>query len=553
MIIPSASEASEIGINVSGGSSESIARAQDLGVSNIRRFVGWNEMEPDREGVWGTGAIAQLDELINGADANKISVTLVITNTPPWANNDPTASDHLFAPANVEQYARFVGRLAGRYRGKVASFEIWNEADEVWFWHGTEPSPAAYAPLLIASYRTIKAADPDTEVTAGPFTGNNFQFLDDLYKEGAGDSFDSVATHTDTGCLVNGPTVFYREPDDRVGRYSFLGFREVHQVLVNHGQGDKKINMSELGWSAYTGMCDKGMWAGQKAAGVGEAKQAQYLTEAYHCLSAYSYIGTALWFGDKDYRIEEEELNRYGLLRFDGSRRPAWQAMYDQAHQGDKLTTPCGHFAQPTLTVTKAVPGTLFQDQLHLEAVAGAVDGQMKRITFYLDGQRIAGANADNNKPVNLTAKNLSKFSFGDHILTISAYDQWGNKTTREVKVQRIDTKLMETQVTQLKYQIKKSGRKTIINGAISARDNNLLTVEGPVLLRWKKWIPFSRQSKGRKTKYHWATMFARSRHASSPFIYEQKLSPGRWQAVIEYKSNKPFTAAISQKIIKIR
>ena len=119
---------------------------------------------------------------------------------------------------------------------------------------------------------------------AGASTGNDYPFLEGLYAAGAGDAFDGVASHTDTACLVTPPDVYYRE-DGRVGRFSFLGFRETHAVLEAHGQGDKPIFLSEIGWSATRDACARGASAGKKAAGVSEAQQAAYLKLAYRCLA----------------------------------------------------------------------------------------------------------------------------------------------------------------------------------------------------------------------------------------------------------------------------
>ena len=50
--------------------------------------------------------------------------------------------------------------------------------------------------------------------------------------------------------------------------------------MVAHGDGAKKIWMTELGWNTATGRCDSGVFAGKKNAGVNEAEQATFLTQA---------------------------------------------------------------------------------------------------------------------------------------------------------------------------------------------------------------------------------------------------------------------------------
>jgi hypothetical protein len=107
-------------------------------------------------------------------------------------------------------------------------------------------------------------------VATGPTTGNNYEWVEELYARGAGGSFDAVSVHTDTACLVNGPDVFYRDAG-RIARFTFLGYRSVHEVMAAHGDASKPIWMSELGWSSTGGgprSCARGVWAGQKPSGV---------------------------------------------------------------------------------------------------------------------------------------------------------------------------------------------------------------------------------------------------------------------------------------------
>ena len=125
-------------------------------------------------------------------------------------------------------------------------------------------TPAHYAAILKAAYPAIKAADPSAKVLLGPLTGNNYNFLGPVYAAGAGSSFDAAAVHTDTACLVDPPSSFYRDGGN-VARFTFLGFRTVHDVMVANGDGAKPIWMTELGWTTTTTTCARGMWAGQKA------------------------------------------------------------------------------------------------------------------------------------------------------------------------------------------------------------------------------------------------------------------------------------------------
>ena len=141
-----------------------------------------------------------------------------------------------------------------------------------------------------------------TVVTSG-MVGNHYEYLSDLYANGAGGSFDAVGVHTDTACLLTSPADFYREPNGRVGRFSFTGYREVHDVMTANGDGAKGVWMTEIGWntgSRRERSCKDGAVAGTRAEGVSEKTQARFLTLAYRCLAADPAVRVALWFSLQD-------------------------------------------------------------------------------------------------------------------------------------------------------------------------------------------------------------------------------------------------------------
>jgi len=67
--------------------------------------------------------------------------------------------------------------------------------------------------------------------------------------------------------------------------------------------------------------------AGTKPAGVTEPQQAQMLTTAYRCLAADRYVKVAFWFDLQDIGTGPSYAEHLGLLRRDGSAKPAYAAM----------------------------------------------------------------------------------------------------------------------------------------------------------------------------------------------------------------------------------
>ncbi len=265
-------QGAETGVVINGPaglSPQSVDQVAGLGVGWIRAFVSWNTFEPSR----GHLNEPELDTLETGLAAlpkgTKVIIDLV--GTPAWESG---SDNPVVPPRDPADYARFAGLMAGRFAGRVAAWEIWNEEDALLWW-ASGPNPVAYTALLKAAYPAIKAADPSATVVLGGLTGNDYEFLSQLYGAGAKGSFNAVAVHTDTICDVDSPYDILRNgrTDQRINRWSFLGYRTVHEVMLANGD-NSPIWMTELGWSTDTQVCNSGAWAGQKPAGVSPQQQA---------------------------------------------------------------------------------------------------------------------------------------------------------------------------------------------------------------------------------------------------------------------------------------
>ena len=102
-------------------------RPPRVGAGWVRTFVRWDQVEPAGPGRWDSAQIGALDELVNGARARNMKVLVVVVGTPSWASG---SSDSLVPPRDPADFARFVGAMTARYKGRIAAWEIWNEPDE---------------------------------------------------------------------------------------------------------------------------------------------------------------------------------------------------------------------------------------------------------------------------------------------------------------------------------------------------------------------------------------------------------------------------------------
>jgi hypothetical protein len=514
MIAPAA-HAAQPGVNIAGfPSTADLDQAQSLGAKYVRVFALRSQYP---------AGVAAFQNVVTQARARQLQVVFVLTGQGDGASTSPA------------DFASFAGGFAASMNavGGAAAYEIWNEEDETDFW-GAAVDAGHYAAILEAAYPRIKAADPGATVLLGPLTGNNYNFLGQVYAAGGGGSFDAASVHTDTACLVDPPSSFYRE-DGNVARFSFLGFRTVHDVMAANGDGAKPIWMTELGWTTTSSQCSRGMWAGQKAAGVSEAAQAANLKEAYHCLASYPYVANALWFTLKDATGNTDELDHYGLERTDGSHKPSWDAFHTVATQGDTLGGPCGDFDAPALTVKSPTAGAKYVAALTLSAVATDATA-VARVTFQADGKEIrnyTGTAVGSGKTVTLEWQGSKSLSYGRHTITAIALDPQGNTSTQTVQVTHVKTlpATLKTKIRLGKVKVGK-GRKASISGRVLK--TSTAGIAGKVRVYWQ-------QKRGKK----WKTIHGGLKPANKPFTFKQKLKrTGTWRVQVKYVNVAPYKAS---------
>jgi hypothetical protein len=526
LVLPAGAQAATPGVNIAGlPDAAAMDQAQATGAKLVRVFAKGDQLH-DYATFKGITLLAR---------GRGMNVVFVITGNANGTNQPP---DPATFAADAAAFADQIRSVGG-----AAAYEIWNEEDETDFW-GAAVDAARYAAILEAAYPAIKHSDPGAKVLLGPLTGNNYNFLGQVYAAGAGASFDAVGVHTDNACLVDPPSSFYRE-DGNVARFTFLGFRTVHDVMTANGDGAKPIWMTELGWTSTTSTCTRGMWAGQKLAGVTEAGQADNLKAAYHCLAGYPYVEAGLWFTLKDTTAYADELNHYGLQRTDGSHKPAWDAFHSVATQGDQLSGPCGDFDPPALTIS--APGTSEKYVQTLTISAVATDAtSVARMTFQADGKEIrnfTGTDVGSGKAVKLDWQGAKALSFGPHTISVIALDPQGNTVTKSVQVTRVKTlpATLKTRVKLGKVKVGK-GRKASLSGRVLKTATPGLS--GKVRVYWQQ-----------KRKGKWKTIHGGLKPASKPFTFRQKLKgAGTWRAMVKYVSVAPYKASTAtSKTLRVK
>ena len=112
----------------------------------------WSQIET----VKGTYNWALVDRAVANAEKQGIKdILMVLGSTPTWNAKRIVPGDYpvpgaASAPKSVAAWDAFVTQVVKRYKGRITSYQIWNEASLVMFWDGT---PEAMAELHQAGLR----------------------------------------------------------------------------------------------------------------------------------------------------------------------------------------------------------------------------------------------------------------------------------------------------------------------------------------------------------------------------------------------------------------
>lgn len=300
-----------------------ISLMREANVRTVRLHMSWKGLEPNAKGAWNTGWLAELDYAV--AETRKAGLHVVMGvfgPVPYWASADPAKYTdgstkywkEYYRPTRNEDFADYARFLVERYRGQgVHDFEVWNEPNHTAFWP-SGPNATEYTALLRTAQPAIKRADPQARVVLGGLSGNDYNFLAQLYAAGAGPWFDVAAVHPYVGA-VDPTRCWNQSGTTRYAKEAFCGLEEVRRTMVDNGDANKKLWLTEFGWSTSTGTY-----------GVSEAQQAEFLGKAIAKIQTLPYVEKVHWYNFRNWGSNDPaSLNgHFGLLRKDFSPKPAF-------------------------------------------------------------------------------------------------------------------------------------------------------------------------------------------------------------------------------------
>lgn len=286
------------------------------GVTWVRIDVGWSSLQEVGRGLLSQWYVDTVDRCVNLARARGINVLAMLWATPSWANGGQSRN---VPPLDVKDFAWIANWAANHFRGRVAAWEVWNEPDSAqssWSWGG---DVAQYVGLLKAAYPAFKSGDPSAQVVFAGTSSADESFVKAAYQAGAKGSFDVMAVH---------PYQAISDlPPEQVGdsrNWWFARVDALHQVMVNNGDDDKPVWFTEFGWSSHATASDAPNWQ----RGVTEAQQGDYLVRAIRYARAhYPWVKKMFLYAERNRTGVDIQNANYGLLRYDLSEKPAYQAL----------------------------------------------------------------------------------------------------------------------------------------------------------------------------------------------------------------------------------
>jgi polysaccharide biosynthesis protein PslG len=176
------------------------------------------------------------DEFVAAANADGIQLIPYVCYTPEWAASKPGVDFWRSPPKDPSTFAEFMYQIASRYKGRVKTWELWNEPDNQDYWTGTVEQ---FGDLIRAGSAAIRRADPKTKIVLGGIAWN-LNFLQQLVSQpGMATNFDIVNLHSYLETWAPDPAELTAEHVNAADR------------LLREANAPKPLWLAEIGYSNF--------------------------------------------------------------------------------------------------------------------------------------------------------------------------------------------------------------------------------------------------------------------------------------------------------------
>lgn len=290
-----------LGVNADGD----YPLVRQTGIVWVRANLRWRDVQPAPD-AWD---FSLADERVAAARREGLEVLGILGTPPEWAGGGALGND---PPAAVEPWREYVRRMARRYAGRVAAWEIWNEPDlrgessiGVGWDEGLREEPR-YADYLAAAAEEIRAADPEAKVVAPAASSRPDRRTRRLYRQlesdGGWQAVDAVSFHANGGDRAVGAV------EDSITRHLRMLSRNAPSACA------RPVWITEWGW---------------RSGDVGEAGQADRVARLARFLDEAELPCGEITHAFV-YLLIDEPVESAGLFREDGSAKPVVEVVRER-------------------------------------------------------------------------------------------------------------------------------------------------------------------------------------------------------------------------------
>ncbi|MEN0073445.1 MAG: hypothetical protein AAGC69_03630 [Paracraurococcus sp.] len=286
---------------------QQIADYARLGATWLRTDFWWDHIQPYRRPIYD---FDKFEAIVTAAKRHGLEVLAELHGMPSFVAD----SGGMGFEGNRSAYIDYALATARRFRGRIRYWEIWNEPNlqDVW---GSPPDAALYTRVMRDTYTALKREFPDCFIVSGglspaPETARDhtgaIDFVKGMYANGGKGHFDALGFHPYSWPLTPRDAVPWNGWD--------IMERNIRQIMVEQGDGEKKIWLTEFG--APTD-------GGKNA--VSPETQAEILRQAIDRVGREPWAGPIFWYSYRDKggsRTDTE--NWFGLVGPRGERKPAY-------------------------------------------------------------------------------------------------------------------------------------------------------------------------------------------------------------------------------------
>ncbi|MBN1678927.1 MAG: cellulase family glycosylhydrolase [Anaerolineae bacterium] len=281
-----------------------------MNFTHVKQTFSWIDIEP----VQGEWHWDRADNVVDEIAYRGLNLVARLDSAPSWAVAPP-GGDVTTPPVDLDAWATFCGAVAGRYPGRIAAYQVWNEPNLNREWGGHPPNAAGYVKLLKTCTQAIREADPNAVVISAGLAPTGTQlpdaipdidYLRQLYAADWSPWFDVLGFNAPGYAAA--PTV---SPDEAAAQYGhrWMAFRHVEDIrgiMVEQGDAAKQIALLEIGWTTDQREGSPYLWHA-----VTEEQQAEYLVGAYRYAAEHwrPWVGlvVTIYMADYFWTPDDEE------------------------------------------------------------------------------------------------------------------------------------------------------------------------------------------------------------------------------------------------------